>query len=619
MPIGRRVKKDQPTGYAKYIDWRIFVVPVVLLVLVLALPATDAMKDVGTEYSVGPRAVQRHLAAELFRDEPTALLQWQLLTVQIMERSLSTASLSRARFLEKDAVWCKKNGIAAEPTNLEKARRFVGQMGDGTYRRLLEEGASVRMDTLSYGALKGEDKKTADKGIWKLQVSLGILAFVVVCFLTACIPLPAVAFCIGLIAVLTGIVGREDVAAMYWSDSVWFIMGSLMFATAFVKTGVDKRICTMLFRRLAVPKTSIVVLIFIFITAPLSSFISDHALAAIFLPVGILLYQSSQQPGEAPDANLAKLLAITMAMGPNIGGFGAPSGGARNVIMMTYLQEMFGMEIGYFQWVLFGMPFVLVMIPVTWLILLWRFKPRTRDLTQAMGILKKETDGQGGWTRAQGITLAVFLATVWFWMTEESFFRMGIYPVRLGVGVIALGAGVTYILTGTVNWRDYHEKVDWGVVWLYGGAILFGRLLDTGGGAYLIARGIVSLLGSVGMDQGAGLLAASGVLTGAMTQLMADGPAAAAVGPVTLNVAAMVHPGTTMVPFMALATACASSFAYCLIIGTPPNAIVYASGVLSPRDFLKVGIPLWIVAQTVLILMALFYWPLLGFAGLPGF
>jgi len=71
--------------------------------------------------------------------------------------------------------------------------------------------------------------------------------------------------------------------------------------------------------------------------------------------------------------------------------------------------------------------------------------------------------------------------------------------------------------------------------------------------------------------------------------------------------------GTTLVPFMGLATACASSFAYLLIIGTPPNAIVYASGYLEPRDYLRVGIPCLVMAFVVLFVMCTLYWPLIGF------
>jgi sodium-dependent dicarboxylate transporter 2/3/5 len=104
-----------------------------------------------------------------------------------------------------------------------------------------------------------------------------------------------------------------------------------------------------------------------------------------------------------------------------------------------------------------------------------------------------------------------------------------------------------------------------------------------------------------------------------MTNLMADGPAAAAVGPITLNMAAISDPGTTLVPFMGLITAAASSFAYLLVIGTPPNAIVYASGFLQPKDFLRIGIPCFILAFIVLTLLSVFYWPTLGFPGLAAY
>jgi di/tricarboxylate transporter len=108
-------------------------------------------------------------------------------------------------------------------------------------------------------------------------------------------------------------------------------------------------------------------------------------------------------------------------------------------------------------------------------------------------------------------------------------------------------------------------------------------------------------------------------LTACLTNLMADGPAAAAVGPISLNMAGLVHPGTTYLPFMAMGTAMASSFAYALIIGTPPNAIVYASGYLEPKDYLRVGIPMWFAANIVTILLVAVYWCVRGFGVLPKF
>ena len=615
----KKPAKKHATGYDKYIDWKIAFIPIVLFFAVLMMPNTGLIKDVGTEYSMGPKAVSRFLAKELFGQKTSDLTQAQILTVQIMEKNMRTAALDRDRFLKRDDKWLKKNKIGFDKKNLERAMEIVGAMSDKQYRDLMSRAADERMVTLSYDDLRDDDKVAADAGIWKLKVALATMGFTIVCFLTACIPLPAVAFCIGLIVVLTGVVSREDVAALYWSDSVWFIMGSLMFATAFVKTGVDKRITMLLFKRLAVPSVGAITFIILLVVGPASSFISDHALAAIFLPVAIMLFQGSRKPDGTVDMQLAKMLIITVAMAANIGGMGSPSGGARNVIMITYLKDMFGIDISYLTWVTYGMPFVLIMIPITWLIIRMAFKPKVKNLSPSMELLKSEVDTMGRWSVSQIITVAVFGLTLWFWMTEQTFFENGWYPVRLGVGVIAIAAGIAYVFTGVVNWRDYHEKVDWGVVWLYAGAILFGKLLDESGGAYLLARSIVSGLATFGLDKGLGLIASAGILTGGITNLMADGPAAAAVGPVTLNMAGMVHPGTVMLPFMAMATACASSFAYCLIIGPPPNAIVYASGYLEPKDFLRAGLPLWFIAQVLMLLLMAFYWIPRGFGTLPGF
>jgi di/tricarboxylate transporter len=141
-------------------------------------------------------------------------------------------------------------------------------------------------------------------------------------------------------------------------------MGSLMFAAAFVKTGVDKRICLLLSRSLAKRSVRWITAIMILVILPAASFISDHALAAIFLPIGLILYYNSLTSENPEDKELAKMLMITIAMACNIGGFGSPSGGARNVIIMTYMEDMFGITIGYGQWILYGMPFVIIMMPV---------------------------------------------------------------------------------------------------------------------------------------------------------------------------------------------------------------------------------------------------------------
>ena len=613
-------KTKKLTGYDKYVDWKIFIIPVILLFGFMFMPTPDGMKDVGTEYKVGPKSVINFITRELFNKNSTDAEQWELVTAKIMEQSIQVGALKKSRFLKRDQQWCKKYKIETDQKNLEKAKQYIeASVSEDRFLSLMKQAMDLRKSGLKYEELSEKDKAAADKGAWHIQVAIAMALFVVGCFLTECIPLPAVSFCVGLILVFTGVVSGGDVAALYWSDACWFIMGSLMFAAAFVKTGVDKRVCLMIFKKLAVPSTKWITLVFFLVITPLAAFISDHALAAMFLPIGMLLYQNSLTKEVPEDPELAKMLMITIAMACNIGGPGAPSGGARNVIMITYLNDMFGFDIGYLQWITYCFPFLAIMIPVTWYMTNLRFKPQIVSLAPAMDQLKSEIDKMGGWNRKQIVAMIIFLVMLFGWFTEKAFFDMGIYPIRVGIGVLAVAGAVAYLLAGVVNWRDYQERVDWGVIWLYAGAIIFGRVLDSTGAAYWLARSVLEFLAPFGMESGLPLLVICNGMTSLLTNLMADGPAAAAIGPITLNMAGLAHPGTSFLPFMAMSTAMASSFAFCLIIGTPPNAIVYASGYLEPKDFLRVGVPLFFIANIVLIFLTGVYWTFRGFGGLPGF
>jgi len=604
------------SAYDKYINYKRFSIAVGFFVAILLLPVPESMLDVAVEYRMGETYVHDFYSQELFGQPKSEIEQWQVLTVRALEACMMQGVCRKATVLKRKAGDFQKMGISGSPGHYEKYRNFLESLDEERVNGLLLQGRNLRNNELTYSMLSPEQKKAVDKAARQILVCIAMVAFVVICFVTEAIPLPGVAFCIGLILVFSGIVSRNEVAQLFWSDACWFIMGSLMFAAAFVKTGVDKRICLTLFRRLAKPSLGWVTFVMILVIAPGASFISDHALAAIFLPIGIILYGNSLSKTNPEDKELAKLMMITIAMACNIGGFGSPSGGARNVIMMTYMEDMFGISIGYGQWMLYGMPFVLIMMPVLWVGVNRMFKPKIRDLRPALESLKRDIDRMGGWNRKQIIAVVIFGIMLLGWITEQNLI-LRLTGIRLGIGVIAMAGAVAYLLAGVVNWRDYQEKVDWGVVWLYAGAIIFGRVLDQTGAAYWMARSIVEGLAAVGMKSGVVLLGAGSAVTAFMTNLMADGPAAASVGPIALNMAAVSNPGTTLIPFMGLATACASSMAYLLIIGTPPNAIVYSSGYLEAKDFLRVGVLCFIAAFTVLILLSMFYWPLLGFGGLP--
>ena len=603
-------------AYDRYINYKRFAIALGLFVIILLLPIPDSMRDVAVEYAVGQESVEEFLAGQLFNENLNELAQWQKLTVEAMNATMMQGASQKETLLKRRLENLHKMGIEADEANFKRFQEYLGAMEAKEVNQLMLRARSLRHEELSYEMLSEKQKARVDEWAMNILICIAMVAFVVTCFITEAMPLPGVAFCIGLILVFSGVIPRTQIAQLYWSDAVWFIMGSLMFAAAFVKTGVDKRICLLIFNRLAKPSVAWVTAIMILVIAPAASFISDHALAAIFLPIGIVLYSNSLSKNVPEDRELAKLMMITIAMACNIGGFGSPSGGARNVIIMTYMEDMFGISFGYGQWIIYGLPFVLIMMPVTWLAVNRIFRPQITDLQPAMTALKKDITRMGSWNRKQITAIVIFIAMFLGWVTEKNLI-LDLTGIRLGIGVIAVAGAVAYLLAGIVNWRDFHEKVDWGVVWLYAGAIVFGRALDETGAAYWIARSIVEGMASIGIASGTALLAAGSGVTIFMTNLMADGPAAASVGPITLNMAAVSNPGTTLVPFMGLATACASSMAYLLVIGTPPNAIVYSSGYLTAKDYIRAGIFLTVIAFSVLILLCIFYWTFLGFGNLP--
>ncbi len=611
--------KKKASGYDKYIDWRLFALPVGVLVLLLFIPTPKSMLDVGVEYALGPKHVQTFFAKELFDTETTELSQWQIQMVRMMETSIQKSSFSYASFISRSEKWCETNNIPTTKEHLEQVMAFAKKITPERFRILMDQAYLLRAEGLSFGKLSEEEKITAKEAGFHVKMAVGIVLFVVLCFMTEAMPLPMVSFSIGIIALLSGIVTRETVAGLYWSDATWFIMGSLMFATAFVKTGVDKRIAMMMFGRLKNPDIKWVTLIIVCIIAPLTMFMSDHALAAMFLPIGILLYSASTSAAGREDPELAKMLMITIAMACNLGGSLAPSGAARNIIMMNYAEDMFGIGMGFGQWCIYCVPFLIFTVPLTWIVINWRFRPSIRNLGEALDVAKEETMRMGWkWTREQKVAVTIFLIMLFFWITENNLILKWT-GIRFGIGVIAVMGAVAYIFAGIVNWRDYQTKVDWGVVWLYAGAIIFGRVLVETGGAYWIARTLLQFTVPLGLGEGLGLMLTGNAITGLLTQLMADGPACAAVGPVTLAMGGIVHPGSAIIPFMAMGTAIASSFAYCLVIGTPPNAIVYASGYLEPKDYLRVGLILWVTNMAGLMLLGSTYWRWLGWPGLTSF
>jgi len=144
-------KEKKATGYDKYIDWKLFIIPVVLLFAALLMPTPYGMKDVGTEYKVGPKVVVNHITKELFDIDSPDAEQWQLLIAKIMEQNMRMGALSKERFLKRNVKWCKKNKIEASQKNFDKSHEYIKtNVEEADFLVLMESALKARKEGLKY-------------------------------------------------------------------------------------------------------------------------------------------------------------------------------------------------------------------------------------------------------------------------------------------------------------------------------------------------------------------------------------------------------------------------------------------------------------------------------------
>ena len=433
-----------------------------------------------------------------------------------------------------------------------------------------------------------------------IKIIIALLSTCVVFFATEAVPMPAVALLIGLVQLFFGITDSRNIVGTYAHDAVWFIAGSLALGATLVKYGLDKRV-GMLVINLAGTKTRMIVIGILLGTAIPTAFVGEHAVAAMYVPIAMALYTLTNKSTPAP--RLGTLLMVTIAVGCMIGGPMSPTGGARNALMIGFLAD-YGIEVSFMQWISMGVFYTASMSIVMAFILPLLFKPEVSDLSEAVGLIKKDLDKHGAMTGKQKLVALIMLVVVVLWIVDKSVTR-DILGFSLGLGGVAISGAVVYMLLGLTSWKDYEDKVSWGVIVLYAGCISLGSVFKATGASSWFADQIMNLVAPLGLDSGVGLVILVGVIGAILTNLMSAGATVAVIGPVVLDMAITANTNPILV---GVGLAIATSMAYWLVIGTPASSIVYASGQLESKDFIRMASVGWPAALIVLAIMVAVYW-----------
>ena len=424
--------------------------------------------------------------------------------------------------------------------------------------------------------------------------TLIIVAVALILIISESIPLPAVAILILIMEVVLGIDTADGVASSFMSDAVFFIMGSLMLAVALVKQDLDKRLALGVIN-VTGNKTWRIVTGFVAISALLSSFIGEHTVGAMMLPVALALVRNAGLDPKKT-TNLSTVLLFSIAYGCAIGSIGTPSGGGRNVIMINYLAE-FGMgKISYLEWMKYTYPMLLVQIPIVSIIVWYTFTPSQKIMDSSIRKLKVRVAKRGTLTANQYLAIFIFLLVFIGWIFLS--------PI-IGLGIVALTGVFLYLSSGLVEWQDINRNTNWGVILLFGAAISLGIQMRETGAALWAAEQALKYLDYAFQDIVAVRWFVSVVITGLLTNLLSNAATVAVLGPIILDMG-----GNPIL--MGLMTSIASSFAYLTVVASPTCMIIHSTGLISSSDYFKAGWKLFILSVLVLLIISTFYWPILS-------
>lgn len=449
-----------------------------------------------------------------------------------------------------------------------------------------------------------------------------IAAWMAVWWLTEAVAIPVTALLPLVAFPAAGVLTMADAAAPYASDLIFLFMGGFLLAAAMEYHGLHRRVALGIVAAVGTGPRQLV-LGFMLATAFLSMWISNTATAAMMLPIGVAVAglfgaHRSDNDDEAGADPLGVSLMLGIAYAASIGGVATLIGTPPNAVLAGAATELLGIDIGFGRWMMVGLPVALVMLPLTWLLLVNVLHPPGDIRGDADALLDRERSGLGPRSGGETRVAIVFVLTAAAWILREpkalGFVTIpGIstfFPEVRDSTIAMAGALALFLLPldlrrgrFVLEW-PVARTIPWGVLVLFGGGLSLARAMDRSGLAAWIGSGVEGLAGMSPMVVFF-LVAALFVF---LTEVTSNTATATMAMPIMAGAALGL--GQPALPFMATA-ALAASMAFMLPVATPPNAIVFGSGLLSIRQMVRAGFWLNLLSIVVVTLAATFLVPLL--------
>ena len=384
------------------------------------------------------------------------------------------------------------------------------------------------------------------------------------------------------------VMNSKNTMATFADPIIILFLGGFFLAAAATKFGLDQNLARVLVRPFGTnPK--MVMLGLMTVTALFSMFMSNTATAAMM--IAILTPVLKLIPG-SDKGRIA--IALCIPLGANIGGMGTPIGTPPNAVAIKTLQSL-DLNVSFGKWMAIGVPYVILLLFFAWLVLMWMFPFKIKELKLDIGgVFRKDFHAL--------VVYATFIITIFLWVTAD----IKIPGVFNGWGVdsntIAIIPIAAFAVTGVITAKDL-KLLEWDVLWLVAGGFALGVALEE----TQLAKDLINAIPFSSWSFFALMMGACFISMFAAT-FMSNSATAALLMPILGTVAGgMMHAGSMSGPDAAglmVAVAFSTSLAFALPISTPPNAIAYATGVVPQSAMAKSGVVLCLIGFTLAIVMS---------------
>ena len=451
-----------------------------------------------------------------------------------------------------------------------------------------------------------------------------IMAWVVVFWITEPIPLPVTALLGTALCVLAGLGSAKSILASYAHPIIFLFIGSFFLAEAMAVHGVDRRFATwMLTLSWVGVRPSRVLLALGVITAVISMWISNTAATALMLPIALGVLATLGGPLATDLDRYRTGLLLILPYAATAGGMATVVGTPPNLIGVALIAQETEVTISFLAWMGVGLPLAVLMLVIAWWLLLRLFPPQTEVLAGVDRHLAQQRLAVGSWTAGQVNACLAFAVALFLWIVP------GLLAAGLGTDhplpawlethlptelVAVLAAGLLFFLPTnlkagefTLSWKQA-ANISWGTILLFGGGLAFGDLMVKTSLSDAIGRGFVDL---AGVNQVWSLTAVSIMVAVLVSEFASNTASAGMVIPVVIAIAESA--GVSPVP-PALGACLGASLGFALPVSTPPNAIVYGTGLVPIRSMVRVGLLYDLVGAVLIWLVLRLLCPLLGLA-----